>query len=103
MEVRTVKLLNGDEVIGDLKGIFDGFLHFDNLVVLQMMQHPETGKVMRAFGDYPALAAPGQTVRIPVTSVLSMPLNAHEELERQFIANVTGLDLPPAQPKILLS
>jgi hypothetical protein len=32
-----------------------------------------------------------------------MPLSAHEELERQFVANVTGLDLPPVQPKILLS
>jgi hypothetical protein len=32
-----------------------------------------------------------------------MPLKPHEEVERNYISNITGLELPPAQPKILLS
>lgn len=103
MNVQTLKLLNGEEIVGDLLHVGDDFIQLTNAVVLQHMIHPETGKQVRVFGDWPALAEPGQTIRIPVTAVMVMPLDAHEELVRQFTMNITGLELPPTTPKILLS
>lgn len=103
MNVKTFKIIGGEELIADVDTIDDTFIHAASVVVLQLVQHPETGKTIQAFGDWPALAKPGQTIRIPVASLLTMPASAHEELERQYIANVTGLELPPVTPKILLS
>lgn len=103
MNVQTFKVLNGEEIVADVTHVGDDFVHAQNTVVLQSMQHPETGKIVRAFGDWPALAIPGQTIRIPITALMTMPAQAHEELERQFTMNVTGLELPPATPQILLS
>lgn len=102
MNVMTFKVLNGDELIADVTFVGDGFLHVDNVMILQMAQHPETGKVSKFFADWPALAEPAQSHRIPLTAIMCMPSKAHEELERNYVANITGLELPPVQPKILL-
>ena len=102
MNIKTIKTINGDELVLDLKGIVDGCVVADTVLIMQMMQDPKTGNVVPAFGDWPALAKPGQTLRIPVTAILSMPVDAHEEVARQYTSNVTGLQLPPAAPKILM-
>lgn len=103
MKVMGFKTLNGEEVICDLKEIDDDFIHAENCVVLQQMQHPETGKIIQAFGDWPAMALPKQTHLIPITALAAMPFKVHDEVEREYTKNVTGLMLPPATPKILLS
>jgi hypothetical protein len=74
-------------------------------MVFQTVRHPETGQPIHGFGEWPALANPKDQdrIRIPIASVLCMPLTPHEEVERNYISNITGLELPPAQPKILLS
>ena len=103
MNVKTFKVLGGEELIANVIHVGDRFVVAADVVVLQFMQHPETGKPVKAYGDYPALAKLGQDISFPITSLLTMPVDAHEELERQYVANVTGLELPPATPKILLS
>lgn len=102
MNVQTFKTLNGDEIVADVSSISNGVITAENVVVMQMMQHPQSGEMMRAFGDWPALAAPGQTLQIPLTALLVYPCAPHEEITRQYTANVTGLDLPPVTPKIIL-
>jgi len=106
MDVRTFPLVSGQELVVDLIHIDDKFIHVATPMVFQTVRHPETGQPIHGFGEWPALADPKQDqdrVRIPIASVLCMPLKAHEEVERNYISNITGLELPPAQPKILLS
>lgn len=103
MNVLTFKVIGGEELVANVSHVGSDFITAEDVVVLQMMQHPETGKPVQAFGDWPALAKRGQEMRIPVSALLSMPVEAHEELARHYISNVTGLELPPVTPKILLS
>lgn len=103
MNVQTFKLVNGEEVVADVSHVGSDFIHADHAVVLSNMKHPESGQIIRGFGDWPALAEPGQSLRIPITAIMVMPVAAHEDLVRHFISAVTGLELPPATPKILLS
>ncbi len=102
MKVSTIKMINGEEIVGEMNVVNDT-IQIKNAVVLRQMQDPASGKVVNAFGDWPALAAPDQVVVVPVTAVCTLPLGVHEELERQYIGSITGLELPPATPKILLS
>lgn len=103
MDVVTLKLVGGEEILGQLSHINDEFVHMIQPVVMQRVQHPGTGEVIQGFGDWPALAQPSDTPRrIRLTAIAVMPLPAHEELARQYTSNVTGLELPPATPKILL-
>ena len=104
MEVVTLKLVGGEEVLGQFSHINDEFVHIIQPVVMQRVQHPSTGEIVQGFGDWPGLAQPSdEPRRIRLTAIAVLPLPAHEELTRQYIANVTGLQLPPATPKILLS
>ena len=105
MNVLTFKVIGGEELVANVIHIGDDFIQATDVVVLQMMQHPESGKPVQAFGDWPALAKrdTGEPLRIPVSALLTMPTEAHEELTRHYISNVTGLELPPVTPKILLS
>jgi hypothetical protein len=102
MNVKTIKLANGEELVADVKSVEHGVISAENVLVMQMMPHPQTGQMMRAFGDWPALVKPGETIFIPITSVLCFPVKAHEEIERQYTMNVTGIELPPATPQIIL-
>jgi hypothetical protein len=101
--VRTLKLIGGDEILGQLSHVDSDHVHLENVVIMQRVQHPETGQVVQGFGDYPALAKPGQKIRIPHTAILVMPCETHEQLEREYLKNVTGMELPAVTPKILLS
>lgn len=105
MNVYTLPLCTGQELVVDLTHIDDVFINVKTPMVFQVIQDPQTGKPTQAFGEWPALALsdPEQVVRIPISSVLAMPLKAHEQIERNYVSNLTGLELPPAQPKILLS
>lgn len=103
MNVRTIKLATGDELIFSLIEVGTDVIVAEDVVILQHIQDPATGKSMMGFGDYPAIAKPKQRQEIRLSAVMIMPLEAHEELERQYLANVTGLELPPAQKKIILS
>lgn len=103
MDVRTFPLLNGQELVVSLSHIDEHFIHVETPLVFQTMRHPETGQPIHGFGEWPALGAPDDVVRIPITAVLAMPMKANEDVERAYIANTTGLELPPATPKILLS
>jgi hypothetical protein len=106
MDVRTFPLVSGQELIVDLIHIDDQFIHVQTPMVFQTVRHPETGQPIHGFGEWPALADPKadqDSIRIPIASVLCMPLIPHEEVVRSYISNITGLELPPAQPKILLS
>lgn len=103
MDVKTVKLINGEEVIGNLIRVGGDTITFENTVTVQVVKHPETGEIQRGFADWPALAKFEQTVRIPLTAVSTMPLEIHEDLEREYVSAITGMQLPPATPKILLS
>lgn len=106
MDVRTFPLVSGQELVVDLIHIDDRFIHVSTPMVFQTVRHPETGQPIHGFGEWPALADPKQEdtrIRIPIASVLCMPLKPHEEVERNYISNITGLELPPATPKILLS
>lgn len=103
MNVVTLKLVGGEEILGQLSHIDDEFVHIIQPVVMQRIQNPTTGEIIQGFGDWPGLAQPSdEPRRIRLTAVAVMPLPAHEELARQYTANVTGLDLPPVTPKILL-
>jgi hypothetical protein len=103
MDVRTFPLVNGQELVVDLVSIDDDLIYVKTPMVFQTIVHPETGRPVHGFGEWPALAEASQVIRIPLTSVLAMPAKVHEEVERNYTANVTGLALPPATPKILLS
>jgi hypothetical protein len=107
MNVHTFPLVSGQELIVDLVHIDDRFIHVATPMVFQTVRHPETGQAIHGFGEWPALADPkaegNESIRIPIASVLCMPLVPHEEVVRNYISNITGLELPPAQPKILLS
>lgn len=106
MNVCTFPLIGGQELVVDLVHIDDRFIYVMTPMVFQIVRHPQTGEPMQGFGEWPALVDPkhdmNTQIRIPVSSVLAMPLKAHEEVERSYISNVTGLDLPPATPKILI-
>ncbi len=102
MNIKTFKLINGEELLADIKSSAAGFIHAANVVVLQVMAHPETGRPVQSFCNWPALAKPDQVMIIPLAALMSYPADVHEELERQYLASVTGLELPPATPKILL-
>lgn len=102
MNIKTFKLINGEELIADINNISDTAIHAENVVVLQVVQHPETGCPMQSFCNWPMLAREKEIISIPLTCVMSMPVHVHEELERQYLASVTGLELPPVTPKILL-
>lgn len=104
MDVRTFPLVSGQELVVDLAFVHDQFIHVKSPMVFQTVRHPETGQPMHGFGEWPALfIADGSVIQIPITAVLAMPMKPHEEVERSYIANVSGLALPPATPKILLS
>lgn len=106
MNVHTFPLIGGQELVVDLIYVDKRFIVVSNPMVFQVVRHPETGQPMQGFGEWPALADPksdqNTQIQIPISSVLAMPLKAHEEVERSYISNVTGLDLPPATPKILI-
>lgn len=103
MNVQTVVLSNGQEIIGNIDHISDCFIHITNPLVLHQIRDPQTGQAVPAFAEWPALARRDQQLRIPIASVTVMPVDVHESLERDYISTTTGLSLPPAQPKILLS
>jgi hypothetical protein len=103
MDVRTIPLATGQELVVDLVFIDESFIHVNTPMVFQVLTHPQTGETKQGFGEWPALRNPEEErVRIPVSSVLAMPMKTHEEVERSYVANITGLALPPATPKILL-
>lgn len=103
MDVKTFKVVGGEELVCNIVVEHDRYIIAADVVVLQVVQNPATGEQVRAFGNWPALAKIGQEIKIPLSALLTFPVEAHEELERQYISNVTGLELPPATPKILLS
>ena len=105
MDVKTFPLIGGQELVVDLVNVGEDFIVVKTPMVFQTVRHPETGEVIHGFGDWPALAKvdPNRLQRIPISSVLGMPTDAHEEVERSYRANISGLELPPVQPKILLS
>lgn len=102
MNVKVFKLINGEEIIANVMSIGTDRITVQNPCVLQMVQHPETKQPIQAFADWPALARHEQDVQIPITALTAFPLDAHEELERNYVSNITGLELPPVTPKILL-
>jgi len=103
MKVFAVKTIAGEEIIGNDIFISDGVVTMKDTVVLRGVQDPKTGEVIAGFGDWPAVGLVGQSYRIPLTALVLMPYQVHEDLERQYISNVTGMTLPPVTPKILLS
>lgn len=103
MEVFAIKTIAGEEIIGHDVHINDEFIHMTDTVVLRGVQHPETGQVIPGFGDWPALGIVGQQYRIPRSSIVLMPYKINEDLERQYVSNVTGMTLPPVTPQIILS
>ena len=105
MEVQAIKTIAGEEIIGSDVFVDEthGVLCMTNTVVLRGVQHPQTGEVIAGFGDWPAVGALGQTYTVRLSAILLMPYEINEDLKRQYISNVTGLELPPATPKILLS
>jgi len=103
MKVMALKLIGGEEIIGHEVLIDDIFVNILQPVVMQHVRHPSTSEMIQGFGDWPGLAEPScEPRRIRLSAVAVMPLPAHEELARQYISNVTGLDLPQATTKILL-
>ncbi len=102
MQVLAVKTIAGEEIIGNDIHVIEGYVTMKDTVVLRGVQDPKTGEVIAGFGDWPAVGALGQTYRIPMTAIVLMPYSIHEDLERQYIANVTGMELPPVTPKIIL-
>lgn len=103
MDVKTFKVIGGEEIVCNVMVETSNFVIATDVVVLQVVRDPKTGEQMQAFGNWPALAKLGQEIKIPVSALLTFPVEAHEELARQYISNVTGLELPPVTPKILLS
>lgn len=104
MEVLAIKTIAGEEIIGNNVRVVDNdWVFMKDTVVLRGVQDPKTGDVIAGFGDWPAVGRIGQEYRIPVSSIVLMPYLIHEDLERQYISNVTGMALPPITPKILLS
>lgn len=102
MTVQSFVLSNGQEVVAIVDHVGNDFVHARDPLVLQQMMDPQTGRPMVGFSEWPSLAARGQTIRVPITGLFSMPVTALEEVVRSYISNTTGLSLPPAQPKILL-
>lgn len=103
MQVLAIKTIAGEEIIGNDVNVIDGYVIMKDTVVLRGVQDPKTGEVIAGFGDWPAVGLVGQAYRLPVTALVLMPYSVHEDLERQYISNVTGMVLPPVAPKILLS
>lgn len=103
MEVFAIKTIAGEEVIGHSVVVTDNHVNMKDTVVLRGVQNPKTGEVIPGFGDWPAVGVLGQTYSIPLTALVLEPYKVHEDLERQYISNVTGMELPPVTPKILLS
>ena len=102
MDVRTAPLVTGQELVFELVYIGENFVVVKTPMVFQVVRHPQTGAQSMAFGEWPSLAlADGSLVQIPINSLLCLPLKAHEEIERSYIGNVTGLALPPATPQII--
>ena len=103
MEVLAIKTITGEEVIGHTVHVTSEHVTMKDTVVLRGVQDPKTGEVIAGFGDWPAVGLVGQMYRIPLTALVLLPYSVHEDLERQYISNVTGMELPPVTPKILLS
>ena len=103
MQVLAVKTIAGEEIIGNDVHVYDDVVTMKDTVVLRGVQDPKTGEVIAGFGDWPAVGLIGQVYRIPTSALVLMPYTIHEDLERQYISNVTGMMLPPAASKILLS
>ena len=103
MQVLAVKTIAGEEIIGNDVHAADGVITMKDTVVLRGVQDPKTGEVIAGFGDWPAVGLIGQVYRIPVTALVLLPYVIHEDLERQYVSNVTGMMLPHVAPKILLS
>lgn len=103
MDVRTAPLVTGQELVFELVSVGATYADVKNPMVFQMVRHPQTGQSSPAFGEWPSLfISDGTVVQIPIASLLCLPVKAHEEIERSYVANVTGLDLPPATPNIVL-
>jgi hypothetical protein len=102
MSVMTFVLVTGQEIVADVDHVGDDFVHARDPLVFQQGRDPETGRIVNGFAEWPALAERSQTIRVPISGILSMPAEAHEEIKRNYIANTTGLALPSANPKILL-
>lgn len=103
MEVRAVKTIAGEEIIGNSVQIIEDRVLMRDTVVLRGVQHPQTGEVIPGFGDWPAVGAVDQVYHIPISALVLMPYMVHEDLERQYISSISGLELPPVQPQILMS
>lgn len=107
MNVKIIKLITGEELILDLHGrqncsILDGaVLAATSVHAIQLARDPSNGQLVRQFVEWPMMATPGQIVEIPVSAVVTAPLDPYEELAREFTSAVTGLDLPQT-PKILV-
>ena len=102
MEVYTAPLVTGQELVFELINVDTSFVHVRYPMVFQVVRNPQTGQSVPGFGEWPSLfISNGAVVRIPIQSLLCMPVKPHEEIERSFIANVTGLALPPATPQII--
>ncbi len=107
MNVMTMKLISGEELIFDFQGsqncsVLGGkVIAATSVHAIQLMRDPSNGQLVRQFVEWPMMAMPGQLVEIPVSAVATAPLDAYEELEREFTSLVTGLDLPQT-PKILV-
>ncbi len=107
MNVKTLKLLSGEELIFTFNGrqncsdINGDAIAASDVYVIQIGRD-QNGQLIRQFIEWPMMATPGQVVPIPVTAVATAPLEPYEELAREYTSMVTGLELPPVTPQILV-
>lgn len=98
IEVKSVRLVGGEEVIGQVQT--EGMMNvtFTNLMTLQTAQ--TANGLVQQLVQWPAFAAPGQSITVPKSVMLCSLCSPHPALEQEYTTVVTGIAVPQ-QPSIL--
>ena len=94
MEVRSIKIISGEEIVGDIVTTTADGYHVKNPLVLHLMKGQD-GVPTIAFAQYSLVHKLDAVVVFPETSVSCRPVEVMDEVEQSYVQNTSSIFLPP--------
>jgi hypothetical protein len=103
MDVRSFKLVNGQELIADLVAVTGRGYSVKNPLVLHVLKGQD-GKEMLAFAKWSIVHKEGQPIELLDAALAAAPVAILDEISDSYIQQTSSLILPPSKAaQILLS
>jgi hypothetical protein len=93
MDVRSIKLSTGEEVVAVLVKETGMGYSIKNPLVVHMMKSPQGPSL--GFAQWSMIQAPDVEIELLNHAVMSVPVPVIEEVEASYLEQTTGIALPP--------